>query len=113
VKGSVYKPCPGPVDRHARGARNACRLEDGSWECVADAGRGSDGRRRQVRKAGFPTRRAAEHALTELLDDLRTGMYAHDERQTVGEYLAGWIEAKVANGLRATERSYRQHIRDH
>jgi integrase len=32
----------------------------------------------------------------------------------VGEYLAGWIEGKVADGLRpTTERSYRQHIRDH
>jgi integrase len=114
VKGSVYKRCPCPVERDGRGGRKACRIDHGSWEYVADASRGAGGRRRQVRKAGFPTKRAAEQALTELLDDLRTGSYAHDERQTVEEYLVGWIEAKVANGLRATtERSYRQHIRDH
>jgi integrase len=114
VKGSVYKRCPCPVDRDSRGNRKACRIDHGSWEYVADAGRAADGKRRQVRKAGFATKRAAEEALTELLDDLRTGEYAHDERQTVGEYLAAWIEVKVANGLRATtERSYRQHIRDH
>lgn len=81
---------------------------------MADTGRGGDGKRRQQRRAGFPTRKAAQEALTELLDDLRTGEYAHDERQTVGEFLASCIDGKVANGLRpTTERSYRQHIRDH
>src|SRR5829696_6570801 len=114
VKGSVYKRCPVPVERDARGARKACRIAHGSWEYVADTGRGPDGKRRQVREAGFPTKKAAADALTELLDDLRTGEYAHDERQTVAEFLAGWIESKVANGLRpTTERSYPQHLRDH
>ena len=72
MKGSVYKRCPCPVERDARGGRKACRIDHGSWEYVADVGRGRDGKRRQQRKAGFPTRKAAEDALTELLDDLRT-----------------------------------------
>ena len=42
------------------------------------------------------------------------GTHAHDGRLTVGEFLDHWLADKVAAGLRpTTERSYRQHIRDH
>lgn len=115
MKGSVYKRCQCAVERNARGERLACKKAHGSWVFVADAGYNpATGKRRQIRRGGFPTKAAAEEALAELVDSARTGQLAHDERQTVAAFLEQWIADKERNGLRATTaKSYRQHIRDY
>lgn len=70
------------------------------------------GRRRQVFKAGFATRQAAEKARNKVRRDLDTGEYRDDDRTTVAAWLDQWIEKKAAGGnLRAsTLRMYRRYI---
>jgi integrase len=46
-----------------------------------------------------------------VVDSVATGEHRHDDRQTVGAYLAEWIDAKEANGLRpATVAVYRVDV---
>lgn len=124
MKGSTYKHCPCPLEHDANGRRRPCRKPHGTWYYVADLGPGfsrdrSTGERtwklrRQQRKGGFRTQREAEAALADLLSASASGTHAHDERLTVAAFLASWIDAKAASGLRpTTERAYRQHIRDY
>ncbi|MDP9397271.1 MAG: Arm DNA-binding domain-containing protein, partial [Actinomycetota bacterium] len=113
MKGSVYKRCSCPVERDARGGRKACKLRHGSWTFVADVP-GVGGKRRQVKRSGFPTKAAAEAALASVADEAASGHVAHDDGQRLSAFLDAWLAAKVADGLRAsTARSYRQHINDY
>jgi integrase len=114
MRGSVSKRCPCPVTYSATGRRRACKKDHGSWYYVVDLGRGSDGKRRQERRGGYHTRDEAEEAMAAVIKTIGEGTHAHDGRLTVGEFLDHWLTDKVAAGLRpTTERSYRQHIRDH
>ncbi len=71
---------------------------------------GADGKRRQSRTGGFATKRDAQRALTDALGRLDRGTYVEVGRQTVGDYLEGWLAGKAR--LRATTaRSYEAHIR--
>ncbi len=112
MKGSVYKRCKCPVEYDAKGRRKSCRKPHGSWVFVADMGVDPvSGKRRQVRKSGFRTSEDAEGALAKFLTDVGTGQIAHDDRQTVEQYLRSWIDAKRDAGIRATTlRSYEQHV---
>ena len=75
MRGSVYK----------RGA---------SWCYVVDVGRNpATGRRRQVKKSGFPTKRAAQHALSAVLKDVQQATYVPPSNQTVAEFLGEWVPA--------------------
>ena len=114
MRGSVSKRCPCPVTYSATGRRRACKKDHGSWYYVVDLGRGPDGKRRQERRGGYHTRDEAEEAMAAVIKTVGEGTHAHDGRLTVGEFLDHWLTDKVAAGLRpTTERSYRQHIRDH
>ena len=114
MRGSVSKRCPCPVTYSATGRRRACKKDHGSWYYVVDLGRGPDGKRRQERRGGYHTRDEAEEAMAAVIKTVGEGTHAHDGRHTVGEFLDHWLADKVAAGLRpTTERSYRQHIRDH
>jgi integrase len=61
--------------------------EGKSWYYVVDVGRDSDGRRIQRKRRGFRTKRDAERALRDLLQDLDQGTYVGPSALTVGEYL--------------------------
>lgn len=115
MKGSVSKRCRCPVTYSASGKRLACKKKHGSWAYVVDLGRGTDGKRRQERRSGFRTSDEAEEAMASVIKSIDEGTHAHDGRLTLGEFLDTWLADKVARGgLRpTTERSYRQHIRDH
>jgi integrase len=114
MRGSIRKRCPCPVTYSATGRRLACKKDHGSWYYVVDLGRGPDGKRRQERRGGYRTRDEAEEAMAAVIKTVGEGTHAHDGRLTVGEFLDHWLADKVAAGLRpTTERSYRQHIRDH
>jgi hypothetical protein len=78
---------------HRRGA---------GWGYVVDVGRDPvTGKRRQRTKSGFETRCEAEAAVRVVLEEVRTGADVRPSTQTVGEYLAGWLE-RVKPGLRPT-----------
>lgn len=114
MRGSVLKRCTCPPQHNARGKRLNCRKDHGSWYYVIDRGRGPDGKRLQDKVGGFRTEAEAENALAAAIKAINDGTFAHDGGLKLGPFMATWIADKVAAGLRpTTERSYRQHIRDH
>ncbi len=78
MRGSIYKRCPCPVARNARGDRIACKKDHGSWTYVADLGHGPDGRRKQERRGGFSTKDDAEKELRRALARVEAGQHHAD-----------------------------------
>lgn len=74
-----------------------------------------DGRRRQITKGGFPTRRDAEHARIEALAAQQQGTFVRPERVTVREYLMDeWLPTQRPPTLEeSTHRSYERYLRIH
>jgi integrase len=60
--------------------RGSVKKDMGSWMYVVDLPRGVDGRRRQQKRRGFQTRKAAESALQEALSRLSTGVFVEPSR---------------------------------
>lgn len=99
------------IDNHARAS-----AEPGHAAEVDQDGPG----RAPHRRSGFPSKASAERELTQVLTTVMSGRDAHDDRQTLADYLPRWLEGKIeANelgqgGLRPTTAiAYRQHIEDH
>jgi hypothetical protein len=68
------------------------------WYYWAELDPGPDGKRRQVSRGGFRTRREAEHAFAELRDEVRRGKYVSPSKITVAAYLQGeWLPAVKAS----------------
>jgi integrase len=59
-------------------------------------------KRKQVRRRGFPTKEAAQHAMDELLCNVRDGTHVEPSRLTLGGYLELWLGRLASKGLRAT-----------
>jgi integrase len=76
---------------------------------------GGDGRRRQVSKGGFPTRREAEAARVKALASLRAGTWVRPERVTMREFLVDeWLPSQQPPTLEeSTYRSYARYVRLH
>ena len=86
----------------------------GTWSFVVDLGLGANGKRRQARRRGFPTKKAAQEALDRLRVDAREGTHVAIDRITVGEYLEQWGETLAVAGRKpATVASYRRNLRVH
>lgn len=65
-----------------------------TWTYVVDVGKDLDGRRKQRKKGGFSSRRAAEKALRELLNTVDDGEYVDPSAETVAGYLRErWLPA--------------------
>jgi integrase len=81
-----------------------------SWRIRYEAGLTPNGKRDQRSKAGFATKRAAQEALSEALEQVRRGVVADVRGLTVGAYLTSWLDGK--RKLRpSTRRAYESHIR--
>lgn len=80
------------------------------WSYRVDAPEGIDGRRRQVRKSGFPNKTAAAEALRGLQRRIASGEQVGGG-VTVGAYLEEWIAAKGTAGKRpSTLAQYRLYV---
>jgi integrase len=63
-----------------------------TWGYVVDVGRDpATGKRKQRTKSGFRTRTAAEDALTEVLNEIRSGTVVAPTSVTLEEYLTEWL----------------------
>lgn len=105
--GSVYqRHLPGcPRDEAGALIPHRCR---GPWSYFIDLERNADGKRKQLSKSGFPTKKAALSALREVTATLMADVTTHT--LTVGEFLDTWIEGK--QGLKPSTRAhYRDTIR--
>jgi integrase len=95
-KGRVYRRCPcRGEDGRQLGA--CCPLlatdrKHGTWTFAVD-GPSMDGRRKTMRRGGYPTKSAAQRALTDVLTRYGTGVKV-DDRETVASYLAVWLNGK-------------------
>ncbi|HEY7105565.1 MAG TPA: tyrosine-type recombinase/integrase [Acidimicrobiia bacterium] len=58
--------------------------------------------RKQVRRRGFPTKEAAQHALDELLGNVRDGTHVEPSRLSFGDYLRTWLDGLASKGRRPT-----------
>lgn len=106
--GSVFQrhaaACPRTEDGELSPHR--CR---GPWAYSLLIGYTPDGRRRQVSRSGFATKRAAQEALRGILA-LENAEIAEVHRLSVAAYLHQWLETKRT--IRpTTHRSYGCHIR--
>jgi integrase len=71
------------------------------------------GKRRQKWHSGYPTKRAAERALAEMVTSVHQGTYVEPSKQTLGEHLGGWLAAIEPTVRAATHYSYARNLRLH
>jgi integrase len=71
------------------------------------------GKRRQKWYSGYPTKRAAERALAEMVNSVHTGTFIELSNETAGEHLTGWLAAIEPTIRPATHYSYSRNIRLH
>ena len=113
MKGATFKRCgcKDPVTGRPRD-RKCPKLKSskhGSWFYVVELAPGEDGKRRQQRRGGFASQRAAEDALSTVIGQLTSGTFVNAGRLLVSQYLDEWLAGKAK--LRpSTRTSYRQHI---
>lgn len=86
----------------------AADSKHGTWCYAVDLPR-TDGRRKTMRRSGFPTRAAARKALGDILDRLGHGV-AVDDEQTVGTFLTAWIDGKRRTLKPKTLHGYEQYL---
>src|SRR2546423_3074134 len=79
----------------------------GTWLFVVDLPPTVDGRRRQKKCRGFPTKKAAEAALSELVGRAQRGAIAEPGRQTLATYLEGWLKGLRVSRTGSTAGNYR------
>jgi hypothetical protein len=80
------------------------------WSYRVDAPEAIDGKRRQVRKGGYPTKTAAREALADVQRLMANGEEVGGS-VTVASYLEDWLTAKATAGRRAsTLAQYRIYV---
>jgi integrase len=80
-----------------------------TWTVVVDA-RPVEGRRQQLRRRGFATKRLAEEAEAQIIAERAAGTYRKPSNATVGEYLEGWLETRRHDLRPTTWTGYRKVI---
>jgi integrase len=94
-RGRIYRRC---ACRDSTGRQLGARCPElanrrhGRWAFAVDLPT-VDGRRRTMRRCGFATQGQARAALHRVLACEQAAIHV-DDRQTVAEYLAGWLEYK-------------------
>jgi integrase len=79
------------------------------WGYVVDVGGFGD--RKQRRRKGYPTKRAALAALAEMQTSLQRGDYVEPIRMTLAEFLVDeWLPAVASTVRASTLASYRLHV---
>ncbi len=88
------------------------RAGNGTWFFVVDIG--AAGERKQTRRRGFPTKKAAQAELTRILNSLEQRTYVAPKRQTLATFLTDtWLPAIEHTIKPATFESYRRNVRLH
>ncbi|WP_134686488.1 site-specific integrase [Brevibacillus migulae] len=77
-----------------------------TWYFVVDVGKRPDGKRNQKKMRGFKTKKEAEKALTELLNQVHTGIYVEPTKMLYKEYLKQWLEDKQTKVKKSSLQTY-------
>jgi integrase len=82
-----------------------------TWSYVLEGGPDpGTGRRRQVWKGGFATKREAQRALRDALGRQDRGTWVPPQRATVGEYLDSWLQSVEPHVRSTTLAGYRRNV---
>ena len=85
----------------------------GTWSFVVDVPAVA-GKRQQVYRRGFKTKKEAEAAEAAIVSDIARGTYVRPARVTVEQYLVDeWLHAKTSGLKPSTAASYEQMIRSY
>jgi integrase len=104
MQGHIHKRVR--TDRHGK--------ETTRWYVVLDLGFDEDGRRRQKWHGGFRTRREAEAARAQLVNDVNNGAYVIPGRTTLSEWIRdSWLRMTEPRVKPTTFHSYRQNLELH
>jgi len=83
----------------------------GTWSFVVDV-RAANGKRQQVRRRGFATKKAALEALAAVVADQARGVFVRPSRVTLAGFLLDeWLPAKRSSLRASTAHSYERLIR--
>jgi integrase len=92
------------------------RQANGTWALVVDVPT-AGGKRQQVRRRGFATKKEAQAEVTRLLGDVQQGSYVRPSKLTFGRYLTErWIPAMRPTVRKTTASAYAQmakHLERH
>ena len=113
--GRLYPPLPTnatPAQRTATCPTLVANQKHGSWGFALSAGKDpATGRRIQVRRMGYPTKREAQTERARLVSQVTSGRYSYDRSLTVRQWLAEWLERRIQDGLRpSTSVMYRRYV---
>jgi integrase len=96
MSGRVYRRCGCRTTTGALAGAQCPTLRSngkhGTWVFAVDLAR-VNGKRKTLRRGGFATEREAKAALKSVGDRVQTSV-TNDDRETVAEYLAAWMQAK-------------------
>jgi len=87
-----------------------------SWWFKCPVGKDPEtGKRRQARRTGFPTKKAAREAMDDIRHAVRTDTYTpqRDQRIEVREHLEDWLESMRGQVRASTWESYARNFRTH
>ncbi|RDI23077.1 AP2-like DNA-binding integrase family protein [Lentzea flaviverrucosa] len=110
-RGRVYRRCAcRDADGRQFGARcpKLANRKHGSWTYAVDLPT-LDGKRRTRRRSSFTTKTDAQVALSKVLEYERTGIVIED-RQTVADYLLGWLRGKASTLKPTTMANYHAYV---
>ena len=94
-------------------AGSISRASNGTWSFVVDLP-DVNGKRRQLRRRGFPTKKAAQTQLTALLADKNRGVLVAPSKATLGSYLLDvWLPARRSSLRPSTAAAYEGVIRNY
>jgi integrase len=114
-EGRLYPPLPAHATPAQRTASCPILVADprhGSWGFAVAAGKDpATGRRIQVRRMGYPTKREAQAERARIVSLVTSGRYSHDRSLTVRQWLTEWLERRIQDGLRpSTTVMYRRYV---
>jgi len=66
------------------------------YQVIIDLGVGEDGRRKEIYRSGFETKKAARAVMTQLLHELQTGAYVEPSKLTVRAFMEQWLKEGAA-----------------
>lgn len=116
MAGSFFRRCTKCSERTRlpEGARRCptCGGMDTSWYYHLSFTDPATGKRRQPKRGGFPTRKAAQVAARKLLDKVDKGRVIDPSRMTVGDFLLNvWLPARRMEIGETTADGYEDNIR--
>jgi integrase len=108
MRGHVKRRCPAPSPAQPKCSGRSCSHPYAYW---LDLPRGEDGKRRQITKSGFATKKEASAALAKALAAVEDRTFTAPDTITVGGYLATWLDG--LDRKPATLEAYRRVVERH